>query len=108
MARIKVKGFAIVDWPSFHDEFERAFDFFDGYGRNRDAWLDCMTDLHGPGALSGLALPPGEPIEIELVGSENLNRLHPEIAAELRTLIDFANRRYSEMGDAVRITLFEA
>ena len=44
MARINVNGAAIVDWDSFHDEFQRAFRFFDGYGRNGDAWIDCMTD----------------------------------------------------------------
>lgn len=103
-----MNGEAIVDWHSFHDEFQRAFRFFDGYGRNRDAWIDCMTDLHGPDSLSGLALPPGETIEIVLERSATFARRHPEIFGELVTLVRYANERYAEMNERVRLTLIEA
>ena len=105
MARVIVKGAAIVDWPSFHDEFQRAFRFFDGYGHNRDAWLDCMTDLHGPNSLSGLALTPGESIEIELVDSA---QTPPKIFAELQMLVAHANERYAEMNSTARLILIKA
>jgi RNAse (barnase) inhibitor barstar len=97
-----------VNWPSFHDEFSRAFRFVDGYGRNRDAWIDCMTDLHGPNALSGLRLPAGEPIEIVLNGSATMVKSHPEIFAELLRLVRYANNLYAEAQEDVRITVIEA
>ncbi|MFN0138247.1 MAG: barstar family protein [Phycisphaerae bacterium] len=83
------------------------FRFFDGYGRNGDAWIDCMTDLHGPNSLSGLALPTGEPVEIVIKKSASLVRLHPEIFNKLVTLVHFANERYAEMNERVRITVVE-
>ena len=108
MTRICVNGATIVNWASFHDEFSRAFRFFDGYGRNRDAWIDCMTDLHGPTALSGLRLPAGEPIEIVLNDSATLVKSHPEIFAELLRLVRYANNLYAEAQEDVRITIIEA
>ena len=108
MTRISVNGATIVDWPSFHDEFSRAFRFFDGYGRNRDAWIDCMTDLHGPKALSGLRLPAGEPIEIVLNGSATMAKSYPEIFAELLRLVRYANNLYAEALKDVRITIVES
>jgi hypothetical protein len=39
---------------SFHDVFGRTLKLFDGYGRNMNAWIDCMRDLHGVNALSSL------------------------------------------------------
>jgi RNAse (barnase) inhibitor barstar len=98
----------IVGWPSFHDEFSRAFLFFDGYGRNRDAWIDCMTDLHGPKALSGLRLPAGESIEIVLNGSAAVANSYPEIFAELLRLVRYANNLYAEAQKDVRITIVES
>lgn len=38
----------IVDWPSFHDVFAEAMGFPAFYGRNLDAWIDCMTSLDSP------------------------------------------------------------
>ena len=108
MTRISVNGATIVDWPSFHDEFSRTFRFFDGYKRNREAWIDCMTDLHGPNALSGLRLPAGEPIELVLNGSAAMAKSHPEIFSELLRLVRYANNLYAEALEDVRITVIEA
>jgi RNAse (barnase) inhibitor barstar len=108
LTRISVNGATIVNWPSFHDEFSRAFRFFDGYGRNRDAWIDCMTDLHGPNALSSLRLPAGEQIEIVLNDSATMVKSYPEIFAELLRLVRYANNLYAEALEDVRITVVEA
>jgi RNAse (barnase) inhibitor barstar len=93
---------------SFHDEFSRAFRFVDGYRRNRDAWIDCMTDLHGPNALSSLQLPAGESIEIVLKDSAKLAKSHPGIFAELLRLVRYANNLYGEAQKDVRISVVEA
>jgi hypothetical protein len=35
----------IKDWDTFHTVFARAFGFPGYYGRNMNAWIDCMTYL---------------------------------------------------------------
>lgn len=35
----------ILDWHSFHDVFAKEFNFPAYYGRNMNAWNDCMSDL---------------------------------------------------------------
>jgi len=34
----------ICTWDSFHDVFSSTFEFPGYYGRNMDAWNDCMSD----------------------------------------------------------------
>ena len=33
----------ITDWESFHHVFKQTLGFPGFYGRNMDAWIDCMT-----------------------------------------------------------------
>ena len=40
---VQIDGSAISDWNSFHDIFAAAFGFPAFYGRNMNAWIDCMT-----------------------------------------------------------------
>jgi RNAse (barnase) inhibitor barstar len=40
-----IDGKAISDWSAFHNYFAEEFDFPSYYGRNMDAWNDCMSDL---------------------------------------------------------------
>jgi len=35
-------------WPTFHDVFQRVMGFPSFYGRNMNAWIDCMTSLDCP------------------------------------------------------------
>lgn len=34
---------SIADWDSFHATFAAALGFPDFYGRNLNAWIDCLT-----------------------------------------------------------------
>ncbi len=38
----------ISGWRSFHEEFARVFGFPDFYGKNMNAWIDCMTYVDDP------------------------------------------------------------
>jgi len=38
----------ITDWASFHDVFAEVFGFPGFYGRDMDAWIDCLTYLDSP------------------------------------------------------------
>jgi RNAse (barnase) inhibitor barstar len=105
VARFEIDASEIQDMSSFHDVFSRTLRFFDGYGRNMDAWIDCMTDLHGPTALSSLHLPDGEGIDLVLHGAQELGRRTPEILRELIECTAFVNRRYRSQDSEVRVAL---
>jgi len=47
---ILIEGKRISDWNSFHDTFADTLGFPSFYGRNMDAWIDCMTCLDDPEA----------------------------------------------------------
>ncbi len=35
----------ITDWDTFHDAFAATLGFPGFYGRNMDAWIDCVTSV---------------------------------------------------------------
>ena len=45
---VKIPVEAIHDWDSFHSVFAEVMGFPDFYGRNMDAWIDCMTSIDDP------------------------------------------------------------
>ena len=105
MARIEIDSREIRDKGTFHSVFRRDLKFFGGYGRNMDAWIDCMTDLHGPTALSELHLPEEEGIEIVLAEAEDFSKRCPSLFLALMECTAFVNQRYRDRGSAVRVSL---
>ena len=54
MKKYRVDGNMLKDWERFHDFFANTFEFPGYYGRNMDAWNDCMSDYcyrNGPVSL---------------------------------------------------------
>jgi hypothetical protein len=50
----------ITDWETFHAVFQSVFGFPEFYGRNMNAWNDCMTYLDDPdGGLSSVTIAKG-------------------------------------------------
>lgn len=47
-ALVSIPADRILDWQSFHDVFAEAMGFPSYYGRNMDAWIDCMTYADEP------------------------------------------------------------
>ena len=43
MPVIEVPASQINDWDTFHDTFAQTLGFPDFYGRNMNAWIDCLT-----------------------------------------------------------------
>ena len=48
MTRVAIDTRRVIDWDSFHNEFAEVFGFPRFYGRNMNAWIDCMTYLDDP------------------------------------------------------------
>ena len=91
----KINGSDISDWDSFHDVFKKLFDFPEYYGRNMDAWNDCMSDLGGD----------GEIISIRLENVTELKKLNLDIFEALVECSAFVNYRFTTEGSSPLIAL---
>jgi RNAse (barnase) inhibitor barstar len=87
---LKIDAQEISDWDSFHDVFARVFEFPDYYGRNMDAWIDCMTDVVD---YSSDVVQPGEILTIHLEHSEDFRQRCPEILEALVDCVKFIRKQ---------------
>ncbi len=69
----------IADWPSFHDVFSQALGFPDFYGRNMDAWIDCMSSIDAPeDSLSTVTIAPGHILLLRIDNPLEFKKRCPE------------------------------
>ena len=93
----RVVGRNIRDWHSFHDEFNRVFGFPAFYGRNMDAWIDCMTSLdREEDGLTSIHVAPGSVLGREIEDAGYLKREHPEQYQAIVECAAFVNWRRIE------------
>lgn len=97
----------IVDWESFHSVFAEALGFPDFYGRNLDAWIDCMTSIDDPGggAITRVTVRPGEMLTLHLDGMESLAVRCPDIHRSLLDVVAFVNWRRIKDGEGPVLAL---
>jgi RNAse (barnase) inhibitor barstar len=89
----------ITDWDSFHEVFQSAFGFPDFYGRNMDAWIDCMSDLDEPRSeLTRVKARPGELVALRIDDASDLRRRCPDQYTALIECSAFVNYRQVEGG----------
>ena len=78
-SRVSVNCDGISDWPSFHDAFAHAFGFPDFYGRNMNAWIDCLTYLDDPDAgMTNVHCDSGSVMVLELLNVKAFKVRCPE------------------------------
>ena len=77
---IRIDANKIVDAESFHSEFASAFGFPAFYGRNMDAWIDCLSCLDDPAAaMSAVHVSPGLALALVVDNAEHLKVRCPEL-----------------------------
>lgn len=90
----------ITDWESFHDVFQRALGFPSFYGRNMDAWIDCLTSVdRAADGLTTVTVLPGEILILEIGDPLNFRNRCPEQYAALIDCSAFVNFRRCEAGE---------
>jgi len=90
----------ISDWQSFHEEFAKAFGFPDFYGKNMNAWIDCMTYADDPGAgMSKTHCERGSVLVLELLNVKTFRQRYPELYEAVVDGVAFVNWRRLETGD---------
>lgn len=95
----------ISSWSEFHDASQIAFGFPDFYGRNNNAWIDCLSHLDQDDGMSFFVLGKDEVLEVLLADYQQFSVKHPEVALGITQLFASVNARYSERGDFPRLCL---
>ncbi|MFC3110284.1 barstar family protein [Undibacterium arcticum] len=105
MTKVILDGAAIRDWAAFHNLCEQAFGFPEFYGRNMNAWVDCLSYLRDDDGMSKFHLTEHEVLQIELLHAEQLRQSAPEILEELEFCIAALNERYEDYGELPALSL---
>jgi hypothetical protein len=107
VSKAVIVGRNIHDWDSFHDESKRVFGFPDFYGRNMDAWIDCVTSLDSEDdGMTSIHVRPGGILNLEIADVEYLKKECPEQFDALIDCAAFVNWRRVEVGDDPRSRSF--
>ena len=99
----KVQTMNITDWDSFHSVFAETMGFPEFYGRNMDAWIDCMTGFDD--GMTRFAVPPGELFHLEVADTKDFARRVPEIFQAFIECAAFVNWRRVEQGERPVLSL---
>jgi Barstar (barnase inhibitor) len=96
----------INDWDSFHAVFAEVFGFPGFYGRNMNAWIDCMSYLDDPASgMSQVSIPTGGVLTIQLDGVDEFAARCPEQYSALIECAAFVNWRRSSEGEGAVLAL---
>lgn len=105
MHAVFLDGRYIGNWRAFHAECQILFGFPDFYGRNMDAWIDCMSSLRDADGMSKFVLGPDEVLQIEVLYADVLRHKAPEILEALEECTAEVNERYAENGEKPALSL---
>ena len=99
---VRVPTNEIVDWESFHAVFQRVLGFPDFYGRNMNAWVDCLTsaDVADHGMVARDLVPgDGDVLTLQLVDVDDFAARCPEQYDAVVECSAFVNWRRIELGN---------
>ena len=105
MATVRLDTKLITDWASFHLVCKEVFGFPDFYGKNMNAWIDCMSCLSVDDGFVQITLSENEILMIEVTETESFNSRLPEIFDALAECSAFVNQRYKQFDEKLRIAL---
>ena len=103
MPTVRIDGGRLTGWDSFHTVFAEVFGFPDFYGRNLDAWIDCMTSLDSPE--DGLSTTHGSASDPVVLHIANSGAVPSELLDALCDCVSFVNWRRVEAGEPAILTL---
>lgn len=106
MKTVSIDARAIDGTASFHEAFASALGFPSWYGRNMDAWIDCMSSLDQAGdGLSQVKVEPGEVLVLAVQNAAELKSRFPGLWAGLLEAVAFVNWRRLEAGHPAILTI---
>ncbi len=106
MTVVPIDARRITDWDGFHDVFAKAFGFPAFYGRNMNAWIDCMSCVDAPElGMTTVHVQDGEVCVIRLTNAAGFPSRCPEVYAALTECTVVVNWRNLEAGDETMLAL---
>jgi len=97
---VRLQTKSITGWDSFHSVFAETLGFPDFYGRNMNAWIDCMTCLDDAGAgMTTVTVSPSEIFHLEVADAADFQKRAPEIFQAFIDSAAFVNWRRVEAGE---------
>jgi hypothetical protein len=103
VVRIPVRE--ITDWDTFHSVFAEALGFPDWYGRNMDAWIDCVGAADTGDGLIEVIAQPGDVLTLHIDGVDDFALRCPEQLDAIVECSAFVNWRRIEQGERPIIAL---
>jgi len=103
---VRIDGAAITDIESFHSLFATTLGFPDFYGRNMDAWIDCLSYLDDPAAqMTSIHAPQGGVITILIENAEAMKGHCPDVFQAMNDCAAFVNYRRALKGNAPLLSM---
>jgi len=103
---VEIDGNAIIDWSSFHDQFSTKLGFPTFYGRNGDAWIDCMTNVDCPeDGLSSVTVGKGATLTLQVSEASTWAKRCSEVWAAFQEMTAFVNWRRIEQNEGAVLAL---
>lgn len=100
MPVVRVPLDRISDRESFHTVFAEVLGFPQWYGRNMDAWSDCLTRVDEPeSGLTKVVMEPGDILTLELDGVKEFISRCPAQYRDLLECAAFVNYRRLKVGE---------
>jgi RNAse (barnase) inhibitor barstar len=96
---VRIPTNEISDWATFHDVFARILGFPDLYGRNMNAWIDCLTYADADDGMRSVVVPAGDVLTFQLDDVVAFRDRCPEQYAAVIECSAFVNWRRVEQGD---------
>jgi hypothetical protein len=101
MKTIKIPVDEFHDWAPFHNVFAKTLGFPNFYGKNMNAWIDCMTSVDDPGCLmTSVTVDEGEFLVLDLGECTAFAELCPAQYEAILDSVAFVNFRRAEAGEA--------
>jgi hypothetical protein len=101
MPVVRIPTSEIVDWESFHSVFQRVLGFPEFYGRNMNAWIDCLTsaDSLDDGMVAPERVAQDDVLTLQLEDVDDFASRCPEQYEAVVECSAFVNWRRVEVGE---------
>src|SRR4029453_9462823 len=103
MPIVRIDARRITNWDTFHQVFAEAFGFPDFYGRNMNAWIDCMTSLDAPE--DGLTTVHGSSTDLVILQIDHGTSLSNDLFEAITECSGFVNWGKREVGEPAILML---